>query len=241
MNFAENENTETLLESCLNLGLKAEAEDILEVMKMNEHHENGDTDEAQSRIKEEVKRAVPSSIGLRDILKTLGEKYRWTLGKQYFMITISGLILTILIGFYVFDVSTDILFSIDMISKSQRNFNVERIKCRENFDNEFNNAIMDCKMNFDATICMETLTFAKKTFQDCYENEERFSEPNEWFVAGVVSGVHVGLSVVIALIIWVAVDLGRECGMPSITNLPIPVITKVNRFLWDITLYRHFA
>ena len=27
----------------------------------------------------------------------------------------------------------------------------------------------------------------------------------------------------------------------AITNLPIPVITKVNRFLWDITLYRHFA
>mgnify|MGYP001363380473 FL=1 len=70
----QNENTETLLESCLNLGLKAEADDILEVMKKNEHHENGDSGEAQSRIKEEVKRAVPSSIGLRDILKTLGEK-----------------------------------------------------------------------------------------------------------------------------------------------------------------------
>jgi len=88
---------------------------------------------------------------------------------------------------------------------------------------------------------LKTLTYAKKTLQDCYEKEERFSENNEWFVAGVVSWVHVGLSVVIALIIWLAVDLGRECGMPSITNLPIPIITKFKRFLWDITLYKHFA
>ena len=94
------------------------------------------------------------------------------------MITISGIILTIAVGFYIFDVSTDILFSMDMISKSQRNFIANRIKCRENFENEFNNAIMDCKMNFDPTICLETLTFAEKTLQDCYENEERFSEPN---------------------------------------------------------------
>ena len=56
-----------------------------------------------------------------------------------------------------------------------------------------------------------------------------------------MSGVHVGLSVVVALIIWVALDLGRECGMPSITHLPIPLITKFKRFLLDITLYKHFA
>ena len=157
------------------------------------------------------------------------------------MITISGIILTIAVGFYIFDVSTDILFSMDMISKSQRNFFADRIKCKENFENEFNNAIMDCKMNFDPTICLETLTFAEKTLQDCYENEERFSESNEWFVSGVVSGVHVGLSVVIALIIWVAVDFGRECELASITHLPIPLITKVNRFLLDIDLYKHLT
>ena len=41
--------------------------------------------------------------------------------------------------------------------------------------------------------------------------------------------------------IWVAVDHGWECELASITNLPIPVITKVNRFLWDITLYKHLT
>ena len=242
-NSKENdEKSETLLESCLNLGLKAEAEDILDVMQKNEHHENGDTNEAQGRIKEEAKSAVPSSIGLRDFLKSVGERYPWGRGKQYTMNAISGLLLIIAIGFYFFDIATDVLFSKDMFSKSKRNFNVERVKCRENFDNEFNNAIMDCKMQFDPTICMETLTFVKKALQDCYKNEERFSEPHEWYVLGVVSAVHVGLSIVIALIIWAAINFGQECGgMSCITNLPIPIITKFNRFLLDLARHRNFA
>ena len=244
MNYASDgkyENSETFLESCLNLGLKAEAEDILDVMIQNEHHENGDTKEAQCHIKEEAKSAVPSSIGLRDFLKTVGERYPWGQGKQYIMNAISGLILTISTGFYFLDIATDVLFSKDMISKSQRNFNVERVRCRENFHDEFNKAIMDCKVQFDPTICMETLTFVKKALQDCYENEARFSEPNEWYFAGVVSASHVGLSVVIAFIIWAAISLGRECGKACIINLPLPIITKFNRFLWDTRLHRNFA
>ena len=92
MNYASNEkeNSETLLESCLNLGLKAEAEDILDVMIQNEYLEKGDTKEAQGRIKEEVKSAVPSSIGLRDFLKSVGERYPWGRGKQYTMNIISA-------------------------------------------------------------------------------------------------------------------------------------------------------
>ena len=157
------------------------------------------------------------------------------------MNAISGLTLIFSIGFYFFDIYTDVLFSKDMFSKSQRNFNTESVKCRENFHNEFNNAIMDCHMEFDPTICMKTLTLAKKALKDCYENGERFSQPNEWYVAGLVSAVHVGLSTAIALIIWAAINFGRECGWACITNLPIPVITKFNRFLWDLDLHGHLA
>ena len=243
MNYAsyENNNSETLLESCLNLGLKAEAEDILDVMIQNEHHENGDTKEAQGRIKEEVKSAVPSSIGLRDFLKSVGERYPWSHGKQYAMNTISCLTLIIAIGFYFFDIATDVLFSKDMFSKSKKNFYVERVKCREDFHDEFNSAIMDCHVQFEPTICMETLTLVKKALQDCYENEERFSQPNEWYVAGMVSAVHVGLSIVIALITGAAINFGRECEVSYITNLPLPIITKFNRFLWDLDLHENFA
>ena len=77
------------------------------------------------------------------------------------MNTISCLLLIIAIGFYFFDIATDVLFAKDMISKSQRDFNAERVKCRENFHDEFNNAIMDCHMEFNPTICMKTSQMSK--------------------------------------------------------------------------------
>ena len=124
-----------------------------------------------------------------------------------------------------------------MLDKSQRNFNLEKNECRANFHNEFNKAIMDCHMQFDPTVCMGSLTIAKKSLQDCYENEERFTKPHECFTLSVVSGVHVGLSVLIAFIIWAAVEIGRECGAASIVNLPIPVVTKIYKFICDIDLF----
>ena len=63
--------------------------------------------------------------------------------------------------------------------------------------------------------------------------------PDEWFTVGVVSGVHVGMSVVIALIVWAAVDFGREYEVCFIVNLPIPVITKVYKFICDIQLFKN--
>ena len=97
-------------------------------------------------------------------------------------------------------------------------------------------------MNFEPTICKETLTLVMKALKDCYENEERFSEgSNEWHLAGVVSTVHVGLTIVIAIIIWALIDFGRECGMASITNIPIPIITKMRRFFLDLNLHKLFA
>ena len=150
--------------------------------------------------------------------------------------------LTIACGLYILDVSTDVHFTNDMFLKSKRNFSEERIKCSANFHVEFKNAIQNChETNFNSAICMKTLSFVKKTGQECFENEERFSNPMDWHIIGVVSGFHCGLTVVVSFIIWAAAEFGRECGAASIVNLPIPVITKFYRFLLDIKLYRNFA
>ena len=235
---ANNKKKETLLESCVNQGLIPEREEILEIMK-TEHNRNGDSDEAQFLIKEEVKTAIPSSIGLRDCIRSVSEKFAWGKGKMYSMIALSFIMLTIAIGFYIFDVSTDLKFTLAMIRNSQRNFTKEETECRENFDEEFNNAIENCKDNFNSSLCIGSLSLIKGLARDCFENEERFTEPDEWFTVGVVSGVHVGLSVVVALIIWAAVDFGREYGAYAIVNLPIPVVTKLYKFICDIALYKN--
>ena len=208
LNSANNDNKETLLDSCVKLGLIPEREEILEIMRRRGRGANRDSQLEKFRIKEEVKRAIPSSVGLRDCLISVSEKYAWSKLKMYFKISASLIMLIIAIGFYVFDVSTDILFTQEMMSKFQKNFYGERNRCRE-------------------------------TLQDCYENEERFSDPGEWFTIGVVSGVHVGLSVVVAFIIWATIEFGRECGVASFKNLPIPIVTRIFKFICDIDLYRN--
>ena len=94
-------------------------------------------------------------------------------------------------------------------------------------------------MEYNLGFCMESLSIVKGTAQTCVENEERFSEPHEWFTVGVVSGVHVGLSVIIALIIWCSIEVGRKFESFSIVNLPIPIITKFHKFICDMHLYRN--
>ena len=226
------------MESCVNQGLVASREDIIEILK-KEQGKNGD--DARFLIKQKVKAAIPSSVGLRDCLKSITHRFHWGKEKMYFMILLSLIMLIIALGFYALDVSTDVLYTNDMFIKVQKNFTEEKIQCRANFDKEFNKAIQDCKTDFDPSICSGTMSLAKKTLKDCFENGERFAIPDEWLSAGIVSAVHIGLTVVISFIIWGAFDFGKECGSASIFHLPIPIITRFYRFLCDISLYKHFA
>ena len=209
------EKDETLLEACVSQGLVPEREVILEIIKKRVEDEIQDSDECQFRVKEEIKSAVPSSVGLRECLVSAEEKYPWGKGKLSFKIAFSFIMLTITVGFYVFDVSTDISFTHSMFD----NYNHARNSTDE---------IMKGQENFNDT-------------QDCFEqkDKDRFCEPDEWFTVGVVSGVHVGMSIVIALIIWAAVGFGGEYGVCFIVNLPIPVITRLYKFICDIHLYKN--
>ena len=241
LNYSSDEKSEeTLLESCVSQGLIPEREEILGIMKKIE----GDSRSKKRRfkVKEEVKLAIPSSVGLRECLISVGERYPYGKGKMSFKIGLAAAVLIIALGFYVFDVYTDIKFTKDMMDDYSWNFTDEKIKCRANFDVEFNQTAQDCRTNsenFSSSLCMGRLSLLKKTAQNCFQNEERFSEPNEWLTLGVVSGVHVGLSVLTALIIWAAVEFGREYEACFIVNLPIPFITKIYKFICDISFYKN--
>ena len=82
LNHSSNEeDKETLLESCVNQDLIPQREEILEILKKKVENENGDSDQGKGKgkyqIKEEVKSAIPSSKGLRNCLKSVGTQYLW--------------------------------------------------------------------------------------------------------------------------------------------------------------------
>ena len=234
------ENDETLLEACVSQGLIPEREVILEIMKKKVENEIQDSDESEYRVKEEIQSAVPSSVGLRKCLMSAEEKYPWSEVKLSKNIGLAAILLTFAVGFYLFDVYTDISFTYDMIDNYSKNFTEERIKCKPNFDGEFIQAVMDCQTNFNSSLCSDATSLIKRIAQDCFENNDRFrKKPDEWFTVGVVSGLHVGISIVIGLILWFFVEFTREYEAYFIVNLPIPIFTRLYKFICDIHLYKN--
>ena len=194
-------------------------------------------------MKQEVKSAVASSVGLRDCLKSIGQQFPWSKEKMGFMITLSAFIY-IFIGtaLYSLDVYTDVKFSLGMFAQSNRNFTEDREICKRKFDVEFDKAVFECKTFFHANKCMDSLRNIEKLGENCFKNEQRFKEnPSEWNLAGIISAVHYVLPFLISFLFWIIYELGRSCGAVEIFNLPLPPLTKFYRFLCDIKLYKNFA
>merc|ERR1711894_461600 len=100
-----------------------------------------DGKDATYRIKRQVKKAVPSSVGLRDCLKSVSEKFPWSSSKMKFMTSLSCFIQVILgTTFYGLDVYTDIKFSGEMMGNSQKNFAADMHKCLYRFEGKFDQA-----------------------------------------------------------------------------------------------------
>merc|ERR1711946_73868 len=119
-----------------------EREDMIEVMKKVDlagYPRN--QKEAGNRIKRQVKRAVPSSVGLRDCLKSVSDKFPWSSSKMKFMTSLSCFIQVILgTTFYGLDVYTDIKFSVEMLGNAQKNFADDMNKCLYRFEGKFDQA-----------------------------------------------------------------------------------------------------
>ena len=234
---------ETLLSSVLNLGLLKEREDILEFIKKIEENNSSNNEDTKLRMKQEVKGAVASSVGLRDCLTSIEDKFAWSKEKMILMATMSAFIY-ILIGtaLYSLDVFTDINFSLGMFAQSKKNFTKQREICKRGFDIEFDKTVSDCKTAFHANKCIDNLRNIEKTGENCFENEQRFGEnPSEWILTGIICAVHYVLPFLISFLIWIIYEVGQTCKVEKIFKLPLPPLTKFYRFLCDIKLYKNYA
>ena len=160
-----------------------------------------------------------------------------------FMITMSAFIYIFMgTATYSLDVITDVSFSLGMFAKSNKNFTEHREICKREFDMEFDKVFFECKTFFDENRCMDNLRKIERLGENCFENEQRFREnPEEWNLAGVISAVHFFLPFLMSFLIWIIIELGRNCGEVEIFHLPLPPLTKFYRFLCDIKLYKNYA
>jgi len=236
---------ETLLESTLNNGMVKEREDMIAVMKkvdLKRYPDPKEQEDADVRIKRQVKKAVAPSVGLRDCLKSVAEKFPWSSTKVKFMTTLSFFIQCILgTAFYVLDVYTDIKFSAEMVGNSKKNFGAEMTKCMYIFEGVLDQAIEDCKMQFNKQACMSSIAELKFTSDECFQNEQRFTDNTDWRIAGGVCAAHCIIPFLVSFILWEVIQRGVECCKRTWTKLPIAFVTKWHKYRLEKKLYKNYG
>ena len=232
---------ETLMESILEQDLLKEREDAIDVMKKVDEERYKDRENAPARIKRQIKKAVPSSIGLRECLRSINEKFPWSRSKVKTMATISFIVQVLMgLGFYSLDVYTDVIFAVNMHQQSNRDFTADFIQCHGKFNEEFDQTIETCKNSFNKIECMKSVDLIKKSADNCFKDERRFTNPTNWRIAGVVCAVHIGLPILTAFVIWTILLVQEKCSMDilaSLSKLPLPFVTKIFRFWYDWEMF----
>ena len=219
-----------------------EREEILFMLKKEDTERfPNEQKEADYRLKIQVQKACSSSIGLRDCIQSIDEQFPWSNLKHKFKLFLSLFIFLMGTMFYGLDIYTDIRFSLDMFDYSKRNFTQELSSCQVDFNIEFASTIVSCLYNFDKLKCVNSLAVVKKMAEDCFENKERFTDPNDWRIAGNVSVTHCALPIIIGFILWGVLQIGYKCGLKSWRNIPFPFVTRWYRFLLDIELFKNYA
>ena len=242
LKYDKAQGKETLLQSIVNKGLVKEREEVIYVLKKVdlERYPN-EQEDADYRLKKQVKKACPPSVGLRDCIQSIDEKFPWSHLKHKFMSFLSFFIFILGTIFYGLDIYTDIRFSQDMFNNSKRNFTQEISVCRADFEREFSSTINVCRDHFTMTTCLNSLAVVKKIAVDCFENGKRFSDPKDWWIAGTVSVSHCALPILIGITIWGVFQIGQDCNLKSLMNIPLPFVTRWFKFRLEGELYRNYA
>ena len=104
--------------------------------------------------------------------------------------------------FYGLDVYTDIKFSAEMLGNSQKDFAAKMNKCLFRFAEKFDQAIDDCKMHYNKDDCRAAVDEVKRASDECFENEQRFTDNTDWKIAGAVCAAHCIFPILASLILW---------------------------------------
>ena len=187
---------------------------------------------------------MPSSVGRKQCIQSVQERYAWGRAKMVLMIILSFVTHVIMgTGFYVSDIVTDVNFSLYMLQGYHRatmatsSSSVVLNKCKQEFYVVLDNAYAGCKENY--LECLTYLQNATRQVEDCYATEERFDDPLDWWLAGVVSFVHCGLPVFFGLLFWIILELEDNSSGDNwnIFRIPLPFITKMYKFHCDKNYY----
>ena len=99
--------------------LNRQREEMIDLsVKISNRNNPSDKRKAMDEVISSFKSGLPSSVGLRDMISSVKERYPWTRSRRSLMVLVSLVACLLGIGFYVLDVVTDVYFSWEMLTKT---------------------------------------------------------------------------------------------------------------------------
>ena len=135
---------------------------------------------------QKIKELTSSSIGLRDCIKSLRERFKWSWGRFFSVLILNYFSIIFSMAFFGFDLYTDVDFSLHFFNQSGRNFNVEIGECRPEFEVRLNKTVQFClgfpdgdvRSNLmilrDDSTCLRRLQDVRHFGDYCFNKEQRF-------------------------------------------------------------------
>ena len=241
--LVEDKDGVTLLEAIVVLKLVKEQEQVIDILTKIDKNIFKDPTDSQFRITEELKKSMPTSEGLRDIIESHNSRYFWSNGKKWFMIFLSFLTMLTTLFFFSTDVFTDLLFSIGWMDVNARTIsNVDQINsCKTKFNEQFLNVTESCQNDLEFEGCKTALQKSLEILEenDC-RNGTRFDNSEEPRLIFRISLAPILLSILMAVITWVVLEWGHW-NRTSIFRLPLPLFTVPYQFYCDCNWFATFT
>ena len=232
-----------------NVRLSTQREELIDLsVKIANLDHRDDTEKGREEIISNFKSGLISGVGLRDMIDMIRERYPWPSSKKIIMIFVSFMTLLFGIGLYVFDVKTDIQFSLVMLNKNN-NATIGEACPGTNNTREF---ILETLESYPT--CIEVTVKCFKLFLS--RAKECLSKPlshknlhSDYQTIAFLSFWHCIQPFLFVLIVFVNKANNNRKKKRSFTNylffpslpgfwkVPIPVLTYIYRFYLDIKFY----
>ena len=216
--------------------LKEREELIYLSVKIDKFRHPNDVKNSEYRVIELFKEGLDPSLGLSECIASIKQHYPWSHAKVWSMRFLS-IFINLIFGWtmYSLDFGTDINFSMEMFEKINRNFTTELAECKQKLEPLIDDNVENCKYDFGSQECYNSLKFAERKGRVCFETENRFHDPFEWKLAGIVALIHVILPILFSLLIFIISSIQlREF---SLSHFPFPVFTKLRKVFLDWRLF----
>ena len=180
-----------------------------------------------TEVKDEVigsfKAGLPPSVGLRDSIDMISERFSWTWGKMVVMILISFLTNIFGVAFYGFDFYSDFEFSRDIITKNDTNCSKKFSDFSDNFK-DFNITQMSSFSEF--TNFLAEIKPEQDEGTKC-ENSRSFSE-DENQTLGLITMIHCFIPFLFIILVFCRMIFKEKVRnyWSLFSSIPLPIITN---------------